>query len=208
MQREAIREGELRLEAQLQIATAADQRALTWGGLLVAATTAALGGGIALATKDAPDYPLAFLAIFFAGSLTWASWGALSTTRPAKFHVPGNLPANWLPDDHQPRAREEVRLKWSRKEQAECLQDAIAANALAAEDRARLMLRSFGIAKWTIAAGGCLLLMILAIRASGWPPAAVEFLDQRECPPQTLMQCSSAPSSRGWSGAAASHHSH
>jgi hypothetical protein len=181
LQRESIREGEARLEAQLHVAAAADQRALTWGGILIAAVTAALGGGIALATKERPDYALAFLAIIFAGALTLAAWGALSTTRPEKFHLPGNRPVNWMPDESTRNLREQVTLARARGEQAECLDEAIATNAIRAEKRALALLRSYRIAKCTIAMAGILLLLVLLVRVSQWPSFAVEFLNQRDC---------------------------
>ena len=176
LQREAIREGEERLQAQLQIAGSADQRALTWGGLLIAAVTAALGGGIALSTKAQPDYPLAFLALAFAAFMTWGAWSALSTTLPEKFHVPGNLPSNWLPDPARRVVRKEVQLQRSRREQAKCIDDAVRANARRAERRALQLQQTFRIAKWTAAGAGVALLLILTVRAAEWPPQAFEVL--------------------------------
>jgi hypothetical protein len=176
LQLEAIREGEKRVEAQLQIATSADQRALTWGGLLVAAVTAALGAGIALATKDKPDYSLAFLAIAFAGCLTWGAWTALSTAKPEQFHVPGNRPAHWLPSAWKFTGSSVANMNRARREQAECLEEAIEHNATASAKKAAKLLRSFDIAKWTMALGGAVLLLILAIRAFEWPAFGVKLL--------------------------------
>jgi hypothetical protein len=176
LQLEAIREGEKRVEAQLQIATSADQRALAWGGLLVAAVTAALGAGIALTTKEKPDYPLAFLAIGFAGFLTWGAWTALSTARPEQYHVPGNRPAHWLPSAWKFTGSSVANMNRARREQAECLQEAIEHNATASAKKAANLLRSYDIAKWTMALGGAALLLILAIRASEWPAFAVKLL--------------------------------
>ena len=48
LQLEALREGEMLLQAQLTVATAADQRALTWGGLLLTGASATLGGAFAM----------------------------------------------------------------------------------------------------------------------------------------------------------------
>lgn len=58
LQVEALREGEMLLQAQLTIASAADQRGLTWGGLLLTGATAAIGAGVALLFKKGPNQDL------------------------------------------------------------------------------------------------------------------------------------------------------
>lgn len=64
LQQEALREGERLLDAQFTAAIAADQRALTWAGFLIAAATAALGGGVALFNKNPVDPLLGYASIF------------------------------------------------------------------------------------------------------------------------------------------------
>lgn len=88
LQVEALREGEARMQAQLAVATAADQRALTWGGLLVAAATGAIGGGLALIGKSTPDYVLGLLAVGFSFAMMIAAWHSLQTVQPGQFCLP------------------------------------------------------------------------------------------------------------------------
>ncbi|MGB3317834.1 MAG: hypothetical protein WA978_04085 [Sphingopyxis granuli] len=164
LQREALREGELRLHAQLAIATAADQRALTWGGLLVAAATGALGGGLALVSKERPDYILGLLAVFFAVAMMVAAWSALATVQPAKFCLPGNRPANWLPSDWDCAGSEKRKIQRARIDQAKQMSDHIAENAEAARIRAKDMARSFLWARWALWVSGAFLLGIIAVR--------------------------------------------
>lgn len=94
---EALRQGELRLSAQVQLATSADQRATVLAGIYVAAATGVI---VALATAPAAwsSKPLitgtiAAAFCFLAGSLF-----CISATLPVKFWAPGNDPAEWWPD--------------------------------------------------------------------------------------------------------------
>lgn len=164
LQKEAIREGEARLAAQLQVASAADSRALTWGGLLTAATTASLGAGLALVTKETPDYPLAILALFVSASLLVASERALSTVRPTEFCMPGNTPSHWLPSAWPCVGSDSNKEAVARREQAEALANDIARNSRAAASRAAKMRDSFSLAYHSIGFGGVGLFGIFVFR--------------------------------------------
>jgi hypothetical protein len=160
----ALREGEARLQAQLQVATAADQRALSWGGLLIAAATGALGGGLALVSKSEPDYVLGLLAIVFSGAMMAAAWKALLTVHPNQFFLPGNKPANWLPEKWDCVGTNRLKIEQARREQAEQISDQIHQNATDARQRATRMAASFRLAKWTIWIGGGALLVSIVER--------------------------------------------
>lgn len=167
LQLEALREGEARLQAQLQIATAADQRALTWGGLLVAAATGALGAGLALIGKAEPDYGLGLLAIGFSFSLMVSAWTALQSVQPDRFGLPGNSPANWLPDEWECLGSDRRKILRARREQAEQMSSQIAHNAASAKSRAEAMARSYRIARRTLLIGGLVLIAVMIQRNFG-----------------------------------------
>ena len=115
---EIIREGEARLNTQLQIANAADGRALSIAGFETTAATAALGAGIALAGGDHKDLWLTILALIFSVVMVATAMLAVSTVRPARFSVPGNNPKNWLPDQWLGRQSGDYSLIQARVEQA------------------------------------------------------------------------------------------
>ena len=125
---EIVREGEERLKAQLQIATAADQRALSIAATQIAAATGSLAGGIALALGNKPDWWLAGFAIAFAFGNAVAAQRAISSVRPKGFHIPGNRPSNWLPDRWMGAAADGHGIKQARIEQAACLDGEIEEN--------------------------------------------------------------------------------
>lgn len=180
LQREALREGEARLQAQLNIATAADQRALTWGALLVAAATGALGGGLALVSKEKPDYILGLLAVFFAAAMMVAAWSALSTVQPAKFCLPGNRPVNWLPAEWDCVGSERKKIARARVDQAVQMSKHIKENAENARIRADRMALSFRLAKVALWLSGLLLLAIIVVRFTDQiSPGAIKIIFAR-----------------------------
>jgi hypothetical protein len=140
--KEVVREGEARLLAQLQIATAADQRALTLAGFQITAGTAALAGGAALMTADAPDRALASIALLFALAILTAAGIALWTVMPRKFKTPGNQPLNWRTDRWR-WPQKGFDIKSARVEQAACLEEQIEANQRHFQWAAHLMHISF-----------------------------------------------------------------
>lgn len=164
LQREAIREGEARLQAQLAVATAADARALAWGGMLATVITASLGTGLALMSKDEPDYLLATLALIFAAVMIASVAKAFATATPGDFHLPGNIPTYWLPPNWEcpvSATAQEVR---ARRDQAEALAKATTENRLKAALKASKMRSSFEIAGYALWGGGIGLFAILVFR--------------------------------------------
>ena len=88
-----IRQAEARLEAQLTAALGADQRAMTFAGLLMAAVGAMLGFSFSRATDPlvAPIIAVS-VGLIFAAAL--AAWSA----QPTKWEYVGNVPSAWLSD--------------------------------------------------------------------------------------------------------------
>src|SRR5687767_2757293 len=92
---EVVSEGNARLQAQLHIASSADQRALTLAGFQIAAATASVAGGVALMTSEPSNKALALIAFLFALVMIGLAGVALWTVVPRKFKIPGNQPLNW-----------------------------------------------------------------------------------------------------------------
>ncbi len=164
LQREAIREGELRLKSQLEIATAADRRAQTWTGLLITAATAALGAGLALVTKAEPEFLLAFIALAFACGMLRAAHISNTTTEPEEFCLPGNTPSHWLPSQWACKGNEKEKVARALIEQAEALADSIDSNASRAKIRGQKMKASYRIAEAIIMAAGIAVVVALEHR--------------------------------------------
>lgn len=164
LQREAIREGEKLLDAQFTAASSADQRALTWIGFLIAAATAALGGGVALFNKNPADLLLGYISILFGISQLKAAWTAIETVRPSKFGFAGNRPANWLPEEWDCAGTAKDKEQKARTDQARHIDACICDNRDAAEQKARAMSSSFQWALRSAVIAGVLLLGIVTAR--------------------------------------------
>lgn len=162
LQIEALREAELRIQAQLSVAAAADQRALSWGGFLITASIAVLGSGFALFLGSNKHLGLAALALIIGSSLLGAASLALWSVRPGLFCLPGNRPGLWLPHQWDCKGSERRKIIQSRIDQAVQLDKHITENAKIAQRRAFLMLASYNVATFGIfAAATCLLLYLL-----------------------------------------------
>jgi len=162
---EIIREGEARLDTQLQIANAADGRALSIAGFETTAATAALGAGIALAGGDHKDLWLTILALIFSVVMVATAMLAVSTVRPARFSVPGNNPKNWLPDQWLGRQSGDYSLIQARVEQAACLEAAIADNMRWIEKAGIRVRLSIDLALGAVAVAGVAMLGTLIVRS-------------------------------------------
>jgi hypothetical protein len=156
---EVVREAEVRLAAQLQMASAADQRALTIAGFQIAAATASLGGGVALAVGTKADVWLAIVAVMFAFAMVLSAREAVLSAQPQKFHVPGNRPIGWLPENWLDGATKGHNIIQARIEQAACLDEAITENALDMDFAGAKVRRSL---TWSIAAVGAASLILFA----------------------------------------------
>lgn len=115
---EIVREGEAMLAAQLSVATAADQRAMTLAGFFIAAATAAVGGVVALILSDKVDWNVVLIGTAYAIAMTSAGGSAIWSARPNRFSFPGNEPASWHPEQWRigsggPHTKEQARIEQS-----------------------------------------------------------------------------------------------
>jgi hypothetical protein len=89
---EIIRQAEARLQAQLTAAIAADQRAMTFAGLLLAAAAAMIGTGLGAS----PDAKLT-VPVFVTGlGLFVSATLAIVAARPVDWDFVGNTPSAWI----------------------------------------------------------------------------------------------------------------
>jgi len=103
MARQIFEQGQTFLQAQLQVALAADQRATAIAGLFATVGTAAIGGAFAYWDKEADS------AILVAGVLTGVGMiagalRALWAARPVPFNTAGNYPNKWYECRTEPLA--------------------------------------------------------------------------------------------------------
>ena len=95
---EIVREAESRLNAQLTAAIAADQRALSFAGLLAVAAVLTASAGGSLLIGEAENALLGWVAISVTGAFVIAMLCAILSARPASFQFLGNDPAEWVGD--------------------------------------------------------------------------------------------------------------
>ena len=162
---EIVREAELRLGSLLEIAGAADSRAMTLAGFQISGATASLGAGLIPLQEPHGQVWLSVLSLLFTFLMIVAALLAVSTLRPAKFHVPGNRPGNWLPDCWFDGKAHGFSLVQARLEQAACLETAIAENEQWIEWAAGRVRRSIDCMLLAVGIAGMMLLAWIAIRA-------------------------------------------
>lgn len=128
--KEIVREGEAKLAAQLQVATAADQRALTILGFQVTALIAVAGGIFALVLNNKPDKSIIAVASILALGLLISIFYSHASVFPKSFCFPGNSPKNWFVEDWHTSFRDEqaADLKSAMAEQCYCLYTGIRDN--------------------------------------------------------------------------------
>lgn len=148
---EVVREGEIRIQAQLSAATSADQRALTWTGFVLTLALAVGGGAITLGLSGQQP-ALAVDGMLLSGLLALSAYYASRSVRPAQFCMPGNEPENWLPTEWAPGKPRSLRQ--ARIEQATCLNNQIADNKEVAARMARELNLSMSLAFTAIFVAG------------------------------------------------------
>jgi hypothetical protein len=152
-----VQEGEIRLEAQLTTANSADQRALSFAGLLIGTTTATVGAAIALAIAEKPKIFLIAIAFTYASSLLIATFRAVHSFRPKPFSYPGNLPENWLPDQWNFSNSDSRDIKHALVEQCYTLNQATCKNQYDMDHNAKKLKLSINIASKATAAAALVL---------------------------------------------------
>lgn len=102
---EVISQAQTRLQAQLTLGLAADQRAMTFAGMLFAAVAILVTLATATNTRLADTPELLPMAIGFILAACLACWSA----RPVEWHSPGNFPSSWNEDVAAGRTHSETR---------------------------------------------------------------------------------------------------
>jgi hypothetical protein len=102
---EIISQGERRLQAQLELGKAADQRAMTFAGILLAAV--ALLAGLAFGEHPLQEQQLAFVCLGL--GLLISSSLALWSARPIAWEIAGNTPESYDEDIAANRKLSETR---------------------------------------------------------------------------------------------------
>lgn len=92
--RQILAQAETYMAAQLQVALATDQRAITAASVFATFATAIVGVALAYwsQTKDAP---LSIAALVAGLVVTAAAFSCFWAARPINFYFPGNHPASW-----------------------------------------------------------------------------------------------------------------
>lgn len=142
---EVVKEGETLLASQLQVASSADQRAMSFAGALVASITASIGATVAvmLGTADR-DAWLVMTGIGYSSALATSAGLAFWSAKPGPFCFPGNEPKGWIPSEWHSGPSGPHDLNQARIEQAKSLQSQIGKNKLTLASNASFM-------KWSMA---------------------------------------------------------
>ena len=152
--RTVLRQGELRLQAHLGLAVAADQRAVTLTAMFAATALAALGFGASWIDGPAANVPLGIGAVVaglaFAGAAGLCVWAL----RPMTFALAGAQPEKWWCDGVEARPLAECLRKESNNYQKriEHNRRALARNAESIRRALRLACVApiLGLAVWAL----------------------------------------------------------
>jgi hypothetical protein len=162
-----VSEGETKLEAQLATANAADQRASSFLGFLVGASTATIGAAIALTISDKPRIVLVVIAFAYALCLLVATRKAVQCIRPKLFSYPGNHPENWLSDEWNFSKAKGRTIKLALIEQCYTINQATHKNQKDMVDSANHLKRAIDITFYSTAIAALALFLYSAILL--WP---------------------------------------
>ena len=144
--RTVLQQGEVKLQAQLQAALAADQRAMVLAGMFATAAVAAFGLAILAVDREAAMWNLFSGGLAAGACLMVGAYQCLQAAWPQEFRFPGNQPDNWWSDGVEKRP-----LADSLKNQSKHYQKAIIENRFAMERNAK---KTEVGAKWGLSAAG------------------------------------------------------
>ena len=113
LSRTVLRQGELRLQAQLQVALASDQRAIVLVTLLATAAAAAIGFSAAWFDAAPTKAALGSGALAAGACFLAAAWVCGLAARPQKFGLVGAQPDKWWRDGVETRPLHECLRKES-----------------------------------------------------------------------------------------------
>lgn len=106
-----LRQGELKLSAQLMLATAADQRATTLSAIFSAIAVALIGGAATTYANDGIGLALLLSAMLSGLLYLLASAMCAYAARPVDFYTAGNQPNKWIRDRALEKEPQEALLK-------------------------------------------------------------------------------------------------
>lgn len=141
---EAISQADIRLQVQLTVGIAADQRAMTFSGLLFAAVALLLGLAFNKDTHVEFRPELVCVSSGFLVAASLACWSA----RPAAWHFVGNFPSAW-DDDVTSR----LKLAQTRAETASSYEARLQGNDRTLRKNGRAMSASMAVATISAAVG-------------------------------------------------------
>jgi hypothetical protein len=124
-----VLEAEARLAAQLQVASAADQRSLALAGFTITSTTAASTGFLYLLESQSQKAGLFISVIILIFGLLLATVLALYSAWSRTFTLPGSRPGLWVPGNWTNGQHGNRTVKQALLEQCHCLEQAINDNA-------------------------------------------------------------------------------
>ena len=148
---EIIRQAEARLNAQLTAGVAADQRAMTFASLLLAAAAVLLGAALAATLSPPRLIMLVAVGIGFVIAAAMAIW----TAQPSDWDYVGNAPSEWFCDIDTGKA-----LHSAMAETAMWYDEMIAGNETVVASAAVVMRRAVWLAILTTGLGTILGLML------------------------------------------------
>ncbi len=149
-----VQEGEAKLQAQLNVATASDQRAISFLGFLVGAATAVIGAAVVVLLSKRPDITLLCIAYLYAAALMFSASKAVKVFKPKAFSFPGNEPQNWVTTQWNFENLKQRTIKHALVEQCYTLNQAIQKNTIDMKENAKYLKQSIDISIYaTIAAG-------------------------------------------------------
>jgi hypothetical protein len=153
-----LRQGELRLDAQLQLAIASDQRATTLAGIYAAVATALLGWSGWLTTT--PDGSAALAAAFSTTAvlLLVAASLCIYVARPMGIATVGAKPETWTDNGALDRSPEEAFLK-----EAKNYDEYISDNRLKFDKNSQKLNWALGLSVFAPVAGTAVYVAILII---------------------------------------------
>ena len=94
-----LSQGEARLNAQLQIALAADSRAMTSASIFVGVASALVGYAGFVFSTTTPNLPLGIAALIGGAAMMVSAILCAFAARPTEFRLVGANPDNWWQDD-------------------------------------------------------------------------------------------------------------
>lgn len=148
-----VRDGELKIGAQLQVANAADARAMSFAGFTAATSTASVAGVIYLNSQATISVGILVAAVITSIGLIISLILAILSARSTKFGFPGSRPGTWTPDQWQNGNKGPHTLKQAMLEQALCIDQHIRENEIVMKSCGKMLNRAIYTALGSVVSG-------------------------------------------------------